>query len=443
MRFFSRICLLGITVLLANFFVASSALPTAKAADLGATDFNLALNLAGLAQRSASVGSLNCSDGSRTFSSTTDMMLGLATDTRVQTQLSLNCKPALNINSGVQVITGTMTIPSKGVTDGVVSAECSARGNMAVTANVTVGAAVAGLLSINVSSASSPLAFGCSFKGSSASKATEVFGTIEGHADVTGMCSSACVAVSLTAKATVTSGTGELKGQTGSGTYTYSDAFELPELAGIADQLASMKGTKRTRDQRVSCPEGATDCSTYDTSPCPNGEDSCTIETTSCPPGVTCTSVPFVCPPGATCTTIPPRNASDSQAELRLSNSRPLSQMRVDLRSGAGDVVIVRPMPETANGIASLNSSQPLTISGPPSAKCVLTLVGRKSVKRTLTLSENGASTIAYSAVQIGTLTRQLGFPAKAKSKPTITASVTCTVSAGALPAKSRKLILG
>ncbi|NCZ88663.1 MAG: hypothetical protein EBY92_05640, partial [Actinobacteria bacterium] len=93
----------------------------AKAADLGATDFNLALNLAGLAQRSASVGSLNCSDGSRTFSSTTDMMLGLATDTRVQTQLSLNCKPALNINSGVQVITGTMTIPSKGVTDGVVS----------------------------------------------------------------------------------------------------------------------------------------------------------------------------------------------------------------------------------------------------------------------------------------------------------------------------------
>jgi len=257
------------------------------------------------------------------------------------------------------------------------------------------------------------------------------------------MCSSACVAVSLTAKATVTSGTGELKGQTGSGTYTYSDAFELPELAGIADQLASMKGTKRTRDQRVSCPEGATDCSTYDTSPCPNGEDSCTIETTSCPPGVTCTSVPFVCPPGATCTTIPPRNASDSQAELRLSNSRPLSQMRVDLRSGAGDVVIVRPMPETANGIASLNAAQPLTISGPPSAKCVLTLVGRKSVKRSLTLSASGSASVSYSAGQITALQRQLGLPAKSKTKPMITANVACSADAGALPTRSRRLQLG
>lgn len=66
---------------------------------------------------------------------------------------------------------------------------------------------------------------------SSASKATDVFGTIEGYADVTGMCNSACVAVGMTAKATVTAATGELKGQTGTGTYTYTDAFELPELA--------------------------------------------------------------------------------------------------------------------------------------------------------------------------------------------------------------------
>ena len=421
-------------------------LDSASAQDLGSTDFNIALNLAGLAQRSVTIGSLNCSDGSRSFGSTTEMMIGLAMDQRVQTQLSLNCRPTLAINSGVQTLSGTMTIPSRGVTDGVFTADCSARGSMAVVASVAVGAAVSGLISVNVASASAPLAFGCTFKGSSASKATDVFGTIEGYADVTGMCNSACVAVGMTAKATVTAATGELKGQTGTGTYTYTDAFELPELATVADQLASMKGKKRERDSRVSCPEGTSDCTAYSTNPCPNGEDSCKFETTGCPPGATCTTIPTTipaCPPGATCVIEPKPNTSDQISTALPANSRPPSTMRVALRSGAGDAVIVRPMPSTDGGTASITASEPVMVSGPPGAKCTFSLTGKKAAKRSVSLSATGTASVAYSNSQIAALPKQLGLPAKSKTKPTITATLACSTSDGPIAVKTRRFQLG
>lgn len=443
MRTFRRVWVTTCSFLLATLAVPLPSLPVAHANDLGATDFNIAMNLAGLAQQSVSVGALNCSDGSRTFASTADMLIGLATDQRVQTQLSLNCRPNLIIDSGVKSVSGTMTIPSKSVTDGVFNAECSARSNMVVTASVAVGAAVPGLISVNVSSASAPLAFGCTFKGSSASKATDVFGTIEGYADVAGMCDSACVAIAMTARATITSATGELKGQTGTGTYTYSDAFELPELAAVADQLARLKGSKRERDQRVACPEGATDCTIYDKSPCANGAESCKFESSSCPPGATCTTVPFVCPAGATCTTVPPRNASDDSPARRPTTSRPPSTMNINLRAGAGEVIIIRPMPTTDGGVAALTNSQPLTLSGPPASKCTLTLSAKKRVTRSVSLSESGTAIVSYTTAQIAALTRQLGLPAKSKTKPTITVTTSCTAEAGALPAKSRRLQLG
>lgn len=415
----------------------------ALANDLGATDFDLAIDLAGLAQKSVSIGALNCSDGSRTFASTTDMMIGLAMDQRVQTQLNLTCRPALNIDSGVKSVSGTIAIPSKGITDGVFTAECAAKSNMGVIANVAVGAGVAGLISLNVTSASAPLAFSCSFKGSSAAKATEVFGTIEGYGDVTGMCASACVAIGMTARATVTSATGELKGQTGTGSYTYTDAFEIPELASVADRLAQMKGKKRERDQRVSCPEGAVDCTVYDTNPCSNGEDTCSAPSSYCPPGAVCNSAPFVCPPDATCTSEPPRNASDTSTRAVATASRPPSRMNVTLRSGSGDVVILRPMPINDGAVAALTPAQPVTLSGPPSAKCMLTFTARKSVKRAVTLSANGSAVVSYNTRQITALTRQLGLPAKSKTKPVITTSVSCTSDAGATPVRSRRIQLG
>ncbi len=411
--------------------------PTAQANDLGSTDFNIAMNLAGLAQSTVSIGALNCSEGGRTFNSTTDMMFGFATDQRIQGQVNMSCRPQLNINSGIRSVSGTMTIPSKGVTDGVFNAECSAKSSMSVVASVAVGAAVPGLLSVNVASASAPLAFSCSFKGSSASKATDVYGTIEGFADVTGMCNSACVAVGMTARATVTAATGELKGQTGSGTYTYTDAFELPELAAAADTLARMKGAKRVRDERISCPEGATDCTIYDSNPCPNGEDTCSFTKGG--------EGEFKCPEGATCTitTAPPKNASDVLTNMRVTGSRPPSTMNVTLRAGTGDVVILRPVPTVDGGVAALTASQPISLIGPPNAKCTLTLAGKKKVNRSVTLGSTGVANVSYTAGQLTALTRQLGLPAKSKTKPTITVSTTCTSDLGAIPARSRKLQLG
>ena len=442
MRYFARVTTVTVAFLLAALNIPFAAISPATAEDIGSVDFNVALNLAGLAQRSVSVGALNCADGTRTFGSITDMMVGLAQDQRVQTQLSLNCRPSLSISSGIQTLSGTMTIPSKGVTDGIFTADCSAKGNMAVTASVAIGAAVSGLIAVNVASASAPLAFGCTFKGSSAAKATDVFGTIEGYADVTGMCSSACVAVGMTAKATITAATGEFKGQTGTGTYTYSDAFELPELAAVADQLANMKGKKRERDMRVSCPEGTTDCSAYSSSPCPNGEDSCKFETTECPKGATCTTVQS-CPPGATCVTVPPRNASDELPIRALTASRPASTMSIALRSGVGDAVIVRPMAPTEGGLASLTSSEPITVSGPPNAKCTLTFVGKRSVTRPVAVSGAGAASVAFSSSQIAALAKQLGLPPKSKTKPSVNVSLACNADAGATPTRSRRIQLG
>ena len=432
-RAFSTGCV-GILLLTASPLPAVS---PANASDLGATDFNIAMDLAGIAQSSVSIGALNCTDGGRTFATTQDMMIGFAMDTRVQSQINLSCRPSLNINSSVRAVSGTMTIPSRGITDGVFNAECSAKSSMSVVASVAVGAAVPGLLSVNVSSASAPLAFSCSFKGSSASKATDVFGTIEGFADVAGMCNSACVSVSMTARATVTAATGELKGQTGSGSYTYTDAFEVPELATAADALARMKNTKRVRDERVSCPEGTTDCTVYDSNPCPNGAETCKFTKGG--------EGEFKCPEGATCTigTAPPKNASDVLANMRVTGSRPPSTMNVNLKAGPGDVVILRPVPTAEGGVAALTTSQPISLIGPPNAKCTLTLAGKKKVNRAVTLGATGATNVSYNKAQLTALTRQLGLPAKSKSKPTITVSATCTGELGVTPARSRRVQLG
>ena len=422
----SLFCFTTTMALLGTLYFASPV----SAEDLGSTDFNIAMNLAGLAQGAVSIGALNCSDGSRTFGSSGEMLIGLATDTRVQTKLDLSCKPTLNIDSGVKVVSGTMTVPSKGITDGVFTAECSAKSSMAVNANVSVGASVSGLISLNVTSASSPLAFGCTFKGSSASKGTDVFGTIDGHADVSGMCSSACVALAMTARATITAATGELKGQTGTGTYTYSDAFEVPELASIADRLAQMKGRSRVRDERVSCPEGASDCTIYDSSPCPNGAETCEFKKTE-------GTGDFQCPAGATCTIVSTPNTVASSGVKKLS-SRPPSTMRIDLASRPGPTVIIRPMPPTSGATAILAAGQPLSIGGAPSAKCTILMKGKKSVKRSVSLNSNGVATITYSSAQLKVLATQLGI-SSAKTK-TATVSASC---AGNSPSANRTITLG
>jgi hypothetical protein len=431
--------------LITSFLVLSLVLPIApvplvapaQASDLGSVDFNIAMNLAGIAQSTVSVGAYNCSDGARSFATASDLMLGLAMDTRVQTQLGLTCRPSLNIDSGVRQISGTMTIPSRGMTDGVFTADCSAKSSMSVVAAVAIGAAVPGLISVNVQSASAPLAFSCSFKGSSAAKSTDVFGTIEGFADVAGMCNSACVSIAMNARATVTAATGELKGQTGTGSYSYSDAFELPDLAAAADTLARLKGTKRQRDERVSCPEGAEDCTIYDSNPCPNGEETCTFKKGG--------EGSFTCPAGAICTivTTPLKNASDSIIERRVRAGRPPSMMRVNLRTGSGEVVILRPVPVTDGAPAALTPSQPLTLTGPPLAKCTFAMKGKKVATRAVVLSANGTATVAYTTAQLTALARQLGFPAKSKTKPTVTATATCTSDAGMTPTQSKKLLLG
>ncbi|MEK7411354.1 MAG: hypothetical protein AAB327_08250, partial [Actinomycetota bacterium] len=159
-------------------------------ADLGPTDFNLALDLSGISSRVTTLGALNCTDSGTTYGSIDQMVAVLAFDSRLNTSINMTCRPVVNISRAVQRVSGTMTIPSKGVTDGVIVANCSAKSGISVVANATVGAGIPGIVALNVTSASGPVPYSCDFTASSAAKATGISGTIEGYASVVGMCSS-------------------------------------------------------------------------------------------------------------------------------------------------------------------------------------------------------------------------------------------------------------
>ncbi|MFM8811462.1 MAG: hypothetical protein ACKOEK_04750 [Actinomycetota bacterium] len=395
-------------------------------ADVGQVEFEVALDIAGVAQRAVSLGALNCSDGSSTYADPTAMLAGLYGDPRLRASLTLSCNPSLSIDSGVQQVRGTFTVPAKGIGDGVITANCSARAGITITAAVSVGLGIPGLISMNVSSAGSPLPIGCDFVGESASTSTKITGTIQGYSSVVGMCSSACVALSMTADATVTSATGVLDGQSGSGTYTYSDAFEVPQMAAIADRLASMRNSPRTRDERVSCPEGATSCAEYSTSPCPNGEDSCATTTVVGPT--------FVCPTGAVCTTSPPTTV----VVQRLSVGRPPAVMKLDLRNVTPRATVVRPMPAGPGKTAVLSSGSTLAVAARPGTQCSILFVGKKRLLRKAESSASGTVTLTYSRAQLVALMKQVGVAKKGSTNPTVALTATCAGS----PATTMRLEL-
>ncbi|MEK7295079.1 MAG: hypothetical protein AAB018_00935, partial [Actinomycetota bacterium] len=383
-------------------------------ADLGPTDFNLALDLSGISSRVTTLGALNCTDSGTTYGSIDQMAAVLAFDSRLNTSINMTCRPVVNISRAVQRVSGTMTIPSKGVTDGVIVANCSAKSGISVVANATVGAGIPGIVALNVTSASGPVPYSCDFTASSAAKATGISGTIEGYASVVGMCSSSCVAISLVSTATITSGTGEFQGQTGTGTYTYSDAFEIPGLAGVADQIALLKNTTRVRDERIYCPEGVTDCSKYDPNPCPDKATECTVTETQ--------SVLSVGP-------------QLTQQSLRPSAGRPRSLMHVSLHAGAGDVVILRPMPRTAASVGTLVGGEPITVKSVPKSSCVVTLSNKaKKVSKSVTLAADGTGNITYSTSQLKTIAKSLGLVKRGKVLPKAKVTAACKSTAGKLP---------
>ena len=305
------------------------------------------------------------------------MEFALALNPRLRSSIDLTCNPVVNISGAVQTVTGTITIPSKGVTDGVLVAKCSAKAGISVVATAVVGAAVPGLLQLSVSGSSGPVPYGCDFTGTSAAKASSITGTIEGYANISGMCSSSCVSIDLASTATITSGFGEFAGQTGTGTYTYSDAFEIPDLAATASKIALLQNTVRVRDVRIFCPEGTEDCSTYNPNPCPSGETECKLP-------VSQSSLSM--------------STQMSQQTSRPSVGRPRSLMRVSLREAAGDVVILRPMPRTATAVATLVGREPITVKAVPKGSCIVTLSNKaKKVSKSVTLGTSGTGNITYS----------------------------------------------
>jgi hypothetical protein len=425
-RSFSRWVVLASAVSLGTAVLASNAsagdVRLAPSVDLGSTDFNLALDLSGISSRVTTLGALNCNDGGSTYGSISAMESALVFDPRVNSSINMTCRPEVNISRAVQTVVGTMTIPSKGVTDGVIVAKCSAKSGIVVVANATVGAGVPGLISLDVKSASGPVPYGCDFTATSAAKAMGISGTIEGYATVAGLCSSSCVAIDLVSTATITSGTGEFLGQTGTGSYTYSDAFEIPDLAGSANRIAMLKNVDRVRDERIYCPEGAKDCSQYVPTPCPGGETECTESGTADSLSV---------------------GAQMSPQSLISVVSRPRSVMRVSLHAGAGDVVILRPMPRTVSAVGTLVGGEPITVKSVPKSSCDVTLSnGTKKVSKSVTLAADGTGNIIYTTSQLKTVATSLGLVKRGTVLPKAKITVTCKSTTGVLPVRSEMIEL-
>jgi len=422
-------------------------------------DFNVVLNLAGIAQRAASIGALNCVDGGRTYASGMDMFYGLSRDSRLRSSVTLACQPAIAVDASAQQVTGTFTVPSKGIADGVIVANCSAKAGISASAALSVGLGVPGLIAVNVSAAGAPLPIGCDFVGESASTATRITGTIAGFAQITGMCSSACVALSLTAEAIVTSTTGVLAGQTGRGTYEYRDAFELPALTEWANTLASLRPDPRKRDRRVACPEGAEDCSAYSTSPCPDGAETCTatkpepqqaeegvegapIDDPNAPPAPTDGSSPPASPSPASPPPVPSAPAPESDPALEVRSMglfrpavrRSPARMRVVLVDGPAPTVIATPLAPAPGRAGAIGRGAPLTIAAAPGSSCTTVFgSGKRTVRRTDVVGARGTVILAYSRSQVAGLMRQLGVTKRRGAAPTVALSVACGKSAAAI----------
>ncbi|NBP50165.1 MAG: hypothetical protein EBU70_03070 [Actinobacteria bacterium] len=425
-------------------------------------DFNVVLNLAGIAQRAATIGALNCVDGGRTYASGMDMFYGLSRDPRLLSSVTLSCQPAIAVDASVQQVTGTFTVPSKGIADGVITANCSAKAGISASAALTVGLGVPGLIAVNVSAAGAPLPIGCDFLGESASTGTRVTGTIAGFAQITGMCSSACVALSLSAEAIITSTTGVLAGQTGRGTYEYRDAFELPALTEWANTLAALRPDPRKRDRRVACPEGAEDCSVFSTSPCPNGAETCTttkpetqqadegsegqpVDDPNAPPPPSDGSAPAdsTAPPSPSPASPPPASPAPDAAPavqiramglLRPAVRRSPARMLVVLGDGPSPTVIARPLAPAPGQPATIGRSAALTIAAAPGSSCTTAFsAGKRTVRRTSVVGARGTVSVPYSRAQMSALMRQLGASRRGAANPTVSLSVGCGTSAPAV----------
>lgn len=418
----------------------------------------MVLNLAGIAQRAATIGALNCVDGGRTYASGMDMFYGLSRDSRLRSSVTLACQPAIAVDASAQQVTGTFTIPSKGIADGVIVANCSAKAGISANAALSVGLGVPGLIAVNVSAAGAPLPIGCDFVGESASTGTRITGTIAGYAQITGMCSSACVALSLTAEAIITSTTGVLAGQTGRGTYEYRDAFELPALTEWANTLASLRPDPRKRDRRVACPEGAEDCTAFSTSPCPDGAETCTttkpepqqadegsegqpVDDPNAPPPPSDEPASPDSPSPASPAAASPAPASESAPTLQVRSMglllptvrRSPARMRVVLVDGPAPTVIARPLAPAPGRYGTIGRGAPLTIAAAPGSSCTTVFgSGKRTVRRTDVVGTRGTVAITYSRPQMTALMRQLGASKRGGAAPTVALSVTCGKAAPA-----------
>ena len=166
--------------------------------------------------------------------------------TKSASLVALDCTPTILFSATEKTITGTVANKGLGLT-GSFSLKCSFKQSVTINASLSFGMAVAGGARMSIDPTTSTIPISCGIR-IVMSDATTMNGTVEGSAVIgaaapcEGAVENSCVGIVADTKVTVTSGTGELKGYVGSGTYTFQDSFTLPEINDSLGQVGSALG---------------------------------------------------------------------------------------------------------------------------------------------------------------------------------------------------------
>ena len=182
--------------------------------------------------------------------------LGVLTEMkRSSTSLvAFECTPTIRFTAAETSITGKVSNQSLGLT-GTFLLKCSFKQSITVTTSLEIGMSVQGGSRMSISPTNSSIPISCGIRIALSDQST-LSGTVEGTAIVgteapcVGSTDNSCVGISADTQVVVTSGTGELKGYVGSGTYTFQDAFTLPKINESLGQAGQALGKSSVRAMR-------------------------------------------------------------------------------------------------------------------------------------------------------------------------------------------------
>lgn len=181
------------------------------------------------------------------------MAIGNAVKAKSDSLIAMSCAAGLSLAGTEKAISGTITNSSLGLS-GSFALKCQFKQDLKVSADLSIGMALARGASLEVKSGDNTIPMTCAMSAS-LSDGTSMSGVVEGAAKVgtvnsdacTGDTQRSCVPLSISATVTVTSTSGKLSGYVGSGTYDLKPSFTIPPLNDNLGQFLSLLGKSAVR----------------------------------------------------------------------------------------------------------------------------------------------------------------------------------------------------